>query len=59
MEAFNIFNHANFGPPLNNASVYTQNGTDFTQLDAISGAGQLDTTVTTSRQIQFGVKVVW
>jgi hypothetical protein len=59
MEAFNIFNHANFGPPLNNSSVYTQNGTDPTQLDAVNGAGQLDTTVTTSRQIQFGVKIVW
>jgi len=32
---------------------------DFTQLDAVNGAGQLDTTVTTSRQIQFGVKIIW
>jgi hypothetical protein len=59
MEAFNIFNHANFGPPLNNSAVYTQDSTNFTQLDSVSGAGQIDTTVTTSRQIQFGLKVIW
>lgn len=59
IEGFNIFNHANFGPPLNNAAVYTQDGNNFTQLDAVSGAGQIDTTVTTSRQIQFGLKVIW
>jgi hypothetical protein len=59
IEAFNIFNHANFGPPLNNAAVYTQDGNNFTQLDAVSGAGQIDTTVTTSRQMQFGLKIIW
>jgi hypothetical protein len=59
MEAFNIFNHSNFGPPINNSAVYTQDSTNFTQLDAVSGAGQIDTTVTTSRQIQFGLKVIW
>jgi hypothetical protein len=59
MEAFNIFNHANFGPPLNNSAVYTQDTNNFTQLDAVHGAGQIDTTVTTSRQIQFGLKVIW
>ena len=61
MEAFNIFNHANFGPPLDFAAVYTQDGNPntFNQLDRASGAGQIDSTVTTSRQIQFGLKIIW
>jgi len=66
-EIFNIFNHANFAPPLNHLSVFTQHPAqsaqnptgDATQLDNVSGAGQLDTTVTNSRQIQFGLKFVW
>ncbi len=61
MEAFNIFNHANFGPPLDFAAVYTQDTNPGTsnQLDAVSSAGQIDSTVTTSRQIQFGLKIIW
>lgn len=66
IEMFNIFNHANFAPPLNHLSVFTQSASgDPTQLDAIpsdpklGGAGQLDSTVTNSRQIQFGLKFVW
>ncbi len=60
VEMFNIFNHANYAPPLNHLSVFTQSASgDPTQLDAVGGAGQLDSTVTTSRQIQFGLKFVW
>jgi len=59
VEMFNIFNHANFAPPLNHLAVFTQSGVDPTQLVAVGGAGQLDTTVTNSRQIQFGLKFVW
>lgn len=59
VEMFNIFNHANFAPPLNHLAVFTQSGVDPTQLVAVGGAGQLDTTVTNSRQIQFGLKLVW
>jgi hypothetical protein len=65
IEMFNIFNHANFAPPLNHLAVFTQSGVDPTQLVAIpsdpmaGGVGQLDSTVTTSRQIQFGLKFVW
>jgi hypothetical protein len=65
-EMFNIFNHANFAPPLNHLTVYTQHAArstqnpngDATQLDNVTG-GQLDSTVTNSRQIQFGLKFVW
>ncbi len=49
-EFFNILNHPNFGPP--NATVFS--GT------SISGsAGLITTTTTTSRQIQFGLKLVF
>jgi hypothetical protein len=49
-EAFNLLNHANFGTP--NAVVFS--GT------AISGsAGLITATATTSRQIQFGLKLVF
>ncbi|MEP6636273.1 MAG: TonB-dependent receptor [Acidobacteriota bacterium] len=47
-EAFNIFNHANFGIPLR---VLFD-----TQGNSIGSAGQIKNTVTTSRQIQFGLK---
>jgi hypothetical protein len=58
-EIFNIFNHPNFAPPLNHLAVFTQSSADPTQLDTVAGAGQLDSTVTTSRQIQFGLKLIW
>ena len=58
-EIFNIFNHPNFAPPLNHQAVFTQSSADPTQLDTVPGAGQLDSTVTTSRQIQFGLKFIW
>ncbi|HML17170.1 MAG TPA: carboxypeptidase regulatory-like domain-containing protein [Bryobacteraceae bacterium] len=49
-ELFNVLNHANFGPP--NATVFS--GT------SISGsAGLITTTTTTSRQIQFGMKLIF
>ena len=53
-EAFNILNHANFAPPTNaNATLFSQAGA------AIRTAGLITSTVTTSRQIQLGVKVQW
>jgi hypothetical protein len=49
-EVFNLLNHANFGPP--NATVFSGG--------AISAsAGLITTTATTSRQIQFGVKLIF
>jgi hypothetical protein len=52
-EFFNIFNRANFQSPLDNSTVLNQNGTQ------TPGAGIIDATTTTSRQIQLGLKVIW
>ena len=52
-EFFNIFNHPNFQSPLNNKTLFTQTGT------SVGGAGAIDTTTTTSRQIQLGLKIIW
>jgi hypothetical protein len=54
MEAFNIFNHANFNPPTTNNQVFNGDG-------STGGLtpGLLDATATTSRQIQFAIKVIW
>jgi hypothetical protein len=52
-EFFNIFNRANFQAPLDNETLFNQNGTP------VSGAGRLDATTTDSRQIQFALKVIW
>jgi hypothetical protein len=52
-EIFNVFNHPNFLPPLDHRSLFDTNG------NAINGAGQIDSTATPSRQVQFGLKVIW
>ena len=49
-EFFNILNHANFNTP--NAVVFTPTGVSPT-------AGVITSTSTTSRQIQFGVKILF
>ena len=58
-EAFNILNHPNFAAPnfLNdsNNSIFDASGATL----ANAGAGVLARTVTSSRQIQLGVKVLW
>jgi hypothetical protein len=53
VELFNVFNHPNFLPPLDNLIVFDQSGT------AISTAGLIDGTATTSRQVQFALKVIF
>jgi hypothetical protein len=53
MEVFNILNHANFNPPTSNSQVFDGSG------NLVGSAGLLDTTATTSRQVQFAVKVIW
>jgi hypothetical protein len=53
-EIFNIFNRANFGSPTDNLTVFDQTGVSLTQT-----AGLLDSTQTTSRQIQFALKIIW
>jgi hypothetical protein len=63
-ELFNVFNHANFAPPINNVAIL-QTGTATDSLgntiinvgSTIPTGGSLDRTTTTSRQIQFGLKV--
>jgi len=49
---FNILNHVNFAPPINNVAVLQA-------VSVIPTAGLLDRTTTTSRQIQFGLKLTW
>jgi hypothetical protein len=53
MEVFNLLNHTNFNPPTSNSQVFDGSG------NSVGSAGLLDTTATTSRQIQFAVKVIW
>lgn len=50
-EMFNIFNRVNFNPPLVNNFVFDQSGAP--------QASPLDSTSTTSRQIQFALKVIF
>ena len=52
-EFFNIFNRANFVQPLDNSTVFDGSG------NPISSAGLIDATQTPSRQIQFGLKLIW
>ena len=52
-EAFNVFNRANFSPPLNHRSIFDQSG------NLVPGTGLIDSTATTSRQLQFGLKLIW
>jgi hypothetical protein len=49
-EFFNLLNRANFNQP--NAVVFTPTGVSPT-------AGVIASTITTSRQIQFGVRLLW
>ena len=60
IELFNVLDHTNFAPPLknnnqNSACCVIMNQTG----NPISTAGRLDSTSTTSRQIQFGLKFTW
>lgn len=52
-EMFNIFNRANFSPPTDNEFLFDQSG------NPIAGAGVVDLTTTTSRQIQFALKIIF
>ena len=53
-EAFNALNHTNFNPPTSTSlQLFTQ------ALAPIPSAGNLTSTSTTSRQLQFAIKVLW
>jgi hypothetical protein len=52
-EFFNILNHPNFQAPMDNSTLFTSTGAP------VTGAGAIDNTSTTSRQIQFGLKVIF
>ena len=52
-EFFNVLNHTNFSPPLANNNLYTAHG------QPVTTAGLITTTATSSRQLQFGLKIAW
>jgi hypothetical protein len=52
-EAFNVFNRPNFSPPTDNEFLFNTDGT------AVPGAGAIDLTTTTSRQLQLAVKIIF
>jgi outer membrane receptor protein involved in Fe transport len=52
-EFFNVFNHPNFQAPIDNSTLFSSTGAP------VSGAGAIDATSTPSRQIQFGLKVIF
>jgi hypothetical protein len=52
-EFFNIFNHSNFSSPIANDTLFDQTGAP------VAGAGLITQTSTTSRQIQFALKLIF
>jgi hypothetical protein len=52
-EFFNVLNHTNFSSPTTNDVVLDQNGVP------VPSAGLITSTQTTSRQIQFALKLIW
>ena len=52
-EFFNVLNHPNFAPPLDNKNIFDSSG------NRIANAGLIDSTQTPSREIQFALKLIW
>jgi len=52
-EAFNVLNHPNFAPPTDNEFLFDQTGAP------IDGAGEINSTTTTSRQLQVALKIIF
>jgi hypothetical protein len=52
-EFFNVVNHTNFAPPLDNRNIFDSAGSP------IGNAGLITSTQTPSRQIQFALKLIW
>ena len=57
-EFFNVLNRANFAPPVSNNTVFGFNKAK-ALFPAVSTAGQISSTATSSRQIQFALKLIW
>jgi hypothetical protein len=53
VDFFNLTNHANFVSPTDNETLFDQTGAP------IGGAGRIDTTSTSARQIQFALRLSW
>lgn len=52
-EFFNVLNHANFSPPFNNRSLFDAQG------NPLGNAGEITSTQTPAREIQFALKLIW
>jgi hypothetical protein len=52
-EFFNVLNRPSFQSPIDNNALFNNDGTP------IGGAGAIDATTTSSREIQFGIKIIW
>jgi hypothetical protein len=52
-ELFNAFNHSNFNSPLDNSTLFNQDGSP------VGGAGTIDSTSTSNREIQFALKLIF
>jgi hypothetical protein len=52
-EFFNVLNHPNFAPPVNNLEALSALGTP------VPGFGLIDHTQVPGREIQFALKVIW
>ena len=52
-EFFNLFNHSTFLPPIDNSTLFDQTGAP------VGGAGAIDATSTTNREIQFALKLIF
>jgi len=52
-EFFNVLNHSNFNSPIANSTLFDQTGA------SVGGAGALDSTSTSNREIQFALKVIF
>jgi carboxypeptidase family protein/TonB-dependent receptor-like protein len=52
-EVFNIFTHTNFQAPIDNSTLFNEDGS------AVGGAGAIDATAGNSREIQFALKLIF
>jgi hypothetical protein len=52
-EFFDVFNHSNFGSPIDNSTFFSQDGS------AVGGAGSIDVTAAPNREIQFALKLIF